>query len=60
MLFPAAEGKQCNSNILGTATAEVESKPTGKRKSTRKAAIEEEEKCFSLKNCQVLCKFEKI
>ena len=44
MLFSAAERKQHNSNILDTATVEVESKPTGKRKSTRIVAIEEKKK----------------
>ena len=44
MLFSAAEQKQRDSKILGTATVEVESKPVGKRKSTRIAAIEEKKK----------------
>ena len=58
MLFSAAERKQCDSKILGTATVEVESKPVGKRKSTRIAAIEEKKKMtFTEENCQVLCNF---
>ena len=44
MLFSVAERKQRDSKILGTATVEVESKPVGKRKSTRIAAIEEKKK----------------
>ena len=46
MLFSAAEQKQRDSKILGTATVEVEveSNPVGKRNSTRIAAIEEKKK----------------
>ena len=45
MLFSAAERKQRDSNILGTATVEVECKT--KRKSTRITAIEEKKMSFT-------------
>ena len=44
MIFSAAERKQRDSKILGTATVELQSKPSGKRKSTRIASMEEKKK----------------